>query len=119
MKDKLKLCERCLIRGYSPDLCREHYKMLAKMNHEVSLPKISMKSVGRTAAIGAGVGTIATGSGLAVLSFVGIKAVVGLVMAAKICAGGGVLGAGVNMAKKSTVKQPKNKSEKKKRILIL
>ena len=118
MKDKTKLCERCLIRGYSPDLCREHYKMLAKMNHEFSLPKIPLKTVGKTAAVGAGFG-VATTLAIITLPVVAVKTTIGLLIVAKISAGGGVVGAGINMAKKARKNKPNNEPKRKRRILIL
>ncbi len=117
MKDKPKLCERCELKGYSPDVCKVHAKMIAENNHETFFPKVPLKMVGKTAAVGAGFGVAATFAVVA-LPAVAVKATLGLLMAAKISAGGGVIGAGINVAKKVIKNKPKNKPKRKKRILI-
>ncbi len=118
MKDKPKLCERCELSGYSPDVCKVHAKMIAENNHETFFPKIPLKMVGKTAAVGAGCGVAATFA-LVALPAVAAKAALGFLMAAKISAGGGVIGAGINVAKKAKGIKPPDKPRKKRRILIV
>ncbi len=117
MKDRPNLCERCEVSGYSPDVCKAHAKMIADNNHDTFFPKVPMKVVGKTAAVGAGCGVAATFA-LVALPAVAAKAALGLIMAAKISAGGGVIGAGINVAKKAKTNKPPDKPRKKKRILI-
>lgn len=117
MKDKPKLCERCELKGYFPDVCKVHSEMIAENNHETFFPNVPLKMLGRTAAIGAGFGVAATFAVLT-LPAVALKATLGLLMAAKISAGGGVIGAGINVAKKVKKNKLKNKPKRKKRILI-
>ena len=117
MKDKPKLCERCELSGYSPDVCKVHAKMIAESDHETFFPRIPLKTVGKTAAVGAGCGVAAT-IALVTLPAVAAKATIGLLMAAKLGAGGGMIGAGINVAKKAKKNKPPGKPRKKKRILI-
>lgn len=118
METKHRLCERCLIRGYSPDLCRVHYKKLIKMDDDGTLHDTSLGPVGRTAVLGAGVGALATGMGLAAIPFVGVKAALGIALSAKVCAGGGIIGAGVNMARRAAKKQEAARPRKKHQPIV-
>jgi hypothetical protein len=117
MQGKPKLCERCELSGYSPDVCKVHAKMIADNDHETFFPKVPLKMVGKSAAVGAGCGVAATFA-LVALPAVAAKAALGLLMAAKISAGGGVIGAGINVAKKAKNNKPPDKPRKKKRMLI-
>jgi len=118
MKRKPNLCERCELSGYSPDVCKVHHKMIVGNTHETFFPKVPLKTVGKSAAVGAGCGVAATFAFVA-LPAVAAKAALGFLMAAKISAGGGVVGAGINVAKKAKKIKPPDKPRKKKRILIV
>lgn len=61
---------------------------------------------------------MATVVGMGAVPVVGLKAAIGHAMAAKITAGGGVAGAGVNVARKAAKGESGAKQRKKKRILL-
>lgn len=120
MTDKTKKknpCETCEIRGYSPDLCRVHYKKAAKDGIPEDCPQNIAIEVGKSAAVGAGVGVAATVVGLAAVPASVLKAIFAHVMAAKISAGtgGGLTGAGVNVFRKTKKEEKDDQKQKKKK----
>lgn len=117
IKGKIK-CETCEFRGYSWYFCRMHSRKVTHEDCEGCRSYRSLRRVGKTAALGAGVGAMATVVGIGVVPAVGLKAAIGHVMAAKLTAGGGVAGAGVNVFRKVRRWQSGVKQGKKKRILL-
>jgi len=107
IEEKKKLhCDHCPIKGYSPELCRFHFQQV--QNNEDSLTcfynnNISISEMGKTAAIGAGIGVAAAFIGLAAIPSAAIKTLFGHVAAAKIGteATGGAAGAGYNVYRKT------------------
>ncbi|MEI6126270.1 MAG: hypothetical protein WCQ99_06905 [Pseudomonadota bacterium] len=120
MASKHDQCEVCLVRECNPELCRVKYKSPDTAGRKASSAESSLSSVSRTAAIGAGVGALATGVGIAVMPLVGLTAALGIALTIKVCGRGGLIGAGVNMALKAAKKtkagtQPQAAGERKKR----
>lgn len=103
-------CETCEFRGYSHEFCKAHFSTIAKTAHE-DCPHKSFSDVGKSVAIGAGVGIIATTVGLAAIPAAALKTLFGHVMAVKICATGGgtVAGAGISVFRKTHTKQMNSK----------
>jgi len=75
-------------------------------------------TVGKTVALGAGVGAMAAVVGIGAAPVVGLKAAIGHAMVAKITAGGSAAGAGVNVARKAAKRKSGAKQTKKKRLLL-
>ena len=122
MKKEKFDCETCSIRGYSYELCKMH-KMHQKKDteddSEESESSSTLKKVGKTAAIGAGLGVCAATLGMAAVPVVGIKTVlVGHALAYKLAVGGGAAGAGANLVKNARKRKERTKKEKKKQILL-
>jgi len=113
---KTAQCETCEFRGYSHEFCKAHFSKIAKMGHQ-DCPHNSLSEVGKTVAMGAGVGIIATTVGLAAVPAAALKALFGHVMAVKMCATGGgtVAGAGYNVFRKTHTKQLNTKENMKRR----
>ena len=113
-------CETCEIRGYSPELCKVHYKKAATDNIPENCPHNFSVEVGKSAAVGAGVGVAATVLGLAAVPASVLKAIFGHVMAIKMSAGagGGVTGAGVNAFRKAKEEKERQKQKKKKKTRL-
>ena len=114
MKKTKSECDTCPIVGYSPDLCRMHLRHMAKGKKRYSSQpeSIPWRRWGRNAALGAGVGVVGTVAGMAVFPSLGMKAVLGHLVAAKIAGVGGVAGAGTNVAVNY---KDKDKGEEKKK----
>nr|MBF0220783.1 hypothetical protein [Desulfobulbaceae bacterium] len=94
-----------------------HSKLVA--HHKVCPQQTcSLRSLGKIAFWGAGIGITGTLAGLAVLPAFGAKALLGHTLAAKLSGAGGAMGAGANV-----VRHKKNNCQKsqkmKKRNLIL
>jgi hypothetical protein len=113
-------CETCEIRGYSPELCKVHYKKAAVGNIPENCPHNLSVEVGKSAAVGAGVGVAATVFGLAAVPASVLKALFGHVMAVKMSAGagGGVAGAGVSAMRKAKEEKERQKQKKKKKARL-
>jgi len=97
-------CDTCIIKGYSPDLCKMHLKHMAHQSHQSSHKKSSItpemaKKLGGSAAVGIGIGLLSSVAGIALIPALGIKALIaGELAAFKVAAAGGVVGAGANVA---------------------
>jgi len=113
-------CETCEIRGYSPELCKVHYKKAATDNIPENCPHNISVEVGKSAMVGAGVGIAATVFGLAAVPASVLKALFGHVMAVKVSAGagGGVTGAGVSAFRKAKEETERQKQKKKKKLRL-
>ncbi|NVM23833.1 MAG: hypothetical protein HWN68_18895 [Desulfobacterales bacterium] len=74
--------------------------------------------MGKTAALGAGVGAMAAVVGIGAVPVVGLKAAIGHAMVAKVTAGGGAAGAGINVARKAAKRKSGAKQRKKRRTLL-
>jgi hypothetical protein len=123
MKNTHSQCSTCSIRGYSNDICKLHYKTMSKegcVHHTENQPQeeCSWKSLGKKAAIGAGIGIAGTCAGLAVLPALGLKALLGHTLATTVSSAGGALGAGTNVAIHRR-KKCSNVIKKKKRSVLL
>ncbi|MBF0100846.1 MAG: hypothetical protein HQK77_08065 [Desulfobacterales bacterium] len=122
MKQHHHPCDLCTVRGYSPELCRIHTKSFSdckkeKEKSEQSLSAASLKEVGKSAIVGAGVGTMAAVCGLALVPAAALKALFGHVMTVKVTAtaGVGMTGAGFNVIRHNQKKQPKSKKQTQKK----
>ena len=113
-------CETCQFRGYSLDFCKLHQKKIAEVTDENCQPyyREMCKKVGKTAALGAGVGVLATTVGIAVVPAIGLKAIIGHTLVAKLTAGGGAAGAGVNVARQSKKIDSKSNPKRKRKVLL-
>jgi hypothetical protein len=118
MRKKKPKCETCQFRGYSSNFCKLHLQKVSKDDCESCNSHRTLKSVGKTAAVGAGFGAMATVAGMAAVPAVGLKAIIGHAVAAKIAAGGGVAGAGVNVARQAAKRKSAAKERKKRRVLL-
>ena len=116
-RDKLK-CERCQLRGYSPDFCRWHKKKIAGIDVKKCYPQDFYKRVGKRVILGAGVGVVAATAGLAVAPAIGLKMAIGHALAAKITAGGCAAGAGINMTRGAWKGHPYAKLTRKREVLM-
>lgn len=118
MKKKARKCETCELKGYNPDFCRWHKKKITEVDVKTCRPQDFYKKVGRTAVLGAGVGVVAATAGLAVIPAAGLKGVIGHALAAKLTAGGGAAGAGINVAVHAKENLSGSKRGKKKSVLL-
>ncbi len=111
MKAKKSPCDNCTIKGYSLEICEKH---LGHMAHDKSSDKKTgldprVKSLAGKAAVGAGIGVGECIAGMAAAPAIGVKALLGHLIAAKVTGAGGVVGAGAGVAL--------NKAKKKNRVL--
>ncbi len=118
MGKKKPKCETCEFRGYSSDFCKLHKRKVSDEDCNSCGSHSSLKCVGKTAVLGAGVGAMAAILGVGAAPVVGLKAAIGHAMAAKMAAGGSAAGAGINMARKATKSLSRAKQRKKKRLLL-
>jgi len=118
MKKGRAKCEACEFRGYSSYFCRMHLSKVTQEDCKDCGSYRSLRQVGRTAAFGAGVGAAVTVVGIGVVPVMGLKAAIGHAVVAKLTAGGGMAGAGVNVFRKARKGQSKFRQKKKKRILL-
>ena len=118
MEKKDSQCETCELKGYNPDFCKWHKKKITEIDIKNCRPQRFYKKVGKTAVLGAGVGVVAATAGLAVVPAVGLKGVIGHVLAAKLTAGSGAAGAGINVARRAKENQSGSKQGKKKSVLL-
>ena len=120
MKTKTK-CDLCEIKGYSLDLCKAHVrKMVANKNDlgcQSYTPAIIKHT--QTAALGAGIGLVAVYGGLAAIPTIGLKGLFGHLTAAKLSAeaGGGAVGAGLNVFRRTKKIKANQKEIRKRRHL--
>ena len=120
MKKNRVTCESCSFRGYSSDFCKFHHKKITELANEDchSHSRDLYKKIGKAATYGAGAGVLATTVGLAAVPAIGIKAAIGHSLAAKLAAGGGAAGAGVNVARRAK-KSKSGASQKQKNGVLL
>ena len=110
-------CEACEYRGYSPAVCKLHSIKDGSCEEPEDCGKHPLKTISKAVALGAGAGLVATVAGIAVGPSIGLKAALGHAVAAKLTAGGGVVGAGANVARK--LKKSKSKAKTKKKPALL
>ena len=119
MKNQKHQCDHCEIRGYSTDYCRLHQKRINAIDIENCHRDDLYLKLGRKAAVGAGVGVVAATVGVMAAPAIGIKALLGHALAAKLtAAGGGVAGAGINTIRGVRKDQKGTKRSKKKKVLL-
>ena len=118
MKKKKLKCETCELKGDNPDFCRWHRKKISEVDVKTCRPQEFYKKVGKTAILGAGVGVVVATAGLAVVPAIGLKTVIGHALVAKLTAGGGAAGAGINVVRHPSEDQPASKRGKKKSVLM-
>jgi len=111
-------CEECEYRGYSPEVCKFHSIQDGSCEEMEDSENHPLKTISKAVAVGAGAGLAATVAGIAVGPIIGLKAALGHAVAAKITAGGGVAGAGVNVARKLKKGTSKTKPARKKQTLL-
>lgn len=100
MKTKKSPCDNCTIKGYSFEICKKHLEHLAHEGSSSKKPGLDpqVKSLVGKAAVGAGIGAGVCLAGMAVAPAIGVKALLGHLIAAKVTGAGGVVGAGANVA---------------------
>jgi hypothetical protein len=118
MKSSKIKCETCQLRGYSPDFCKVHQKKISDVDVENCHPQPLSRRVGKTVALGAGVGVVVATVGIAAVPAVGLKAAIGHALAVKLTAGGGAAGAGINVARSARKNHPGPQRDKKNRVLL-
>jgi len=97
-------CKNCSVRGYSPELCALHSKMLSEEGYQTAhqwLCEHCDGAVGKALAVGACAGALTSVVGLSAACLVGLKGLFETVLAAKVLAGGGVAGAMTGVAIKN------------------
>nr|ASQ41184.1 magnetosome protein Mad7 [Candidatus Magnetananas rongchenensis] len=120
---KFPECQMCELRGYSKEFCKLHIRNLSKQNAKQQECKrmdqieCKYKNIGKKAAYGAGIGAVTIAAGTAVAPVLGIKALIGHLFVAKATAGGGVVGAGINVARKDKKKAQQKKVRKKSMVI--
>jgi hypothetical protein len=110
-------CDTCEFRGYSTEVCRFHSTQDGSCEEPDDTGKHPLKTITKAVAVGAGAGVAVTIAGMTVGPIIGLKAALGHVIAAKITAGSGVAGAGVNVARQ--LKKGKSKAKTKKKPVLL
>ncbi len=118
MKRRKITCETCQLRGYSPDFCKVHQKKITEVDVENCYPQDFYKRLGKKVALGAGVGVVAATAGIAAVPAVGLKVAIGHALAAKVIAGGGAAGAGINAVRGAGKNHPGAKRAKKRDVLL-
>jgi len=97
-KETGKKCSSCTIQGYSPEICKLHLQHRKKCVADCDEHRSSWKKWRNSALVGAGVGAGGAVACMAVIPVIGIKAILGHMIATKITFGAASLGAGSNMA---------------------
>jgi len=116
---KQKTCDNCEYKGYSQEICKWHIKRM-HCQPDFTLPEGPATKMSKSAACGAGIGALAVIAGVAAAPIIGLKTLVAHIAVAKAGAGGGVVGAGVNVARKKTQSHTKGKiSNKHKRTMVI
>ena len=119
MKDKRTKCEACHLRGYNPEYCRWHKKTIPAIEIEDCEPRDFYRKLGKTAAIGAGIGLVSAAAGVAAAPALGVKALIGHALAAKVTAGGGgAAAAGLKVWYKFPRRRGTTQRIQKKRVLL-
>jgi len=111
-------CETCEYKGYSAEICRFHSIRGNSCDELDPGRDHSLKRIGKAVVLGAGAGLAATFTGIAVAPIIGLKAALGHAIAAKITVGGGVAGAGVNVARKLKKGESKTRPAKRRQMLL-
>lgn len=111
-------CESCEYKGYSAEICRYHSLRGGSCSEEDFTSRPAFMRIGKVVALGAGAGLAATFTGMVVAPIIGLKAALGHAIAAKITVGGGVAGAGVNVARKMKKTESGTKPARKRPILL-
>ena len=119
MREKKSKCEKCYLRGYNTEYCKWHRKTISEVETETCYPGEFYKKLGKTVAIGAGIGIVSATAGVAVAPALGLKALIGHALVAKMTAGGGGAAlAGGNVFRKSGKRTQMDKQMKKKKVLL-
>lgn len=118
MKNGGVKCETCQYKGYSSYFCKMHLRKVTHDDCKGCGSYRSLKRVGKTVALGAGVGAMATVVGIGAVPIVGIKAAIGHAAAAKLTASGGIAGAGFNVFRKARKGNSGCRQRKKKRLVL-
>lgn len=112
-------CETCELRGYSPEICHLHHMQALEDLVEDDRPLRSALKMGKTAALGAGVGVMAVVFGAAAAPVLGIKVAIELAFALKLSAGAGAAGAAINVIRKKRHGKKRLEMAKRKRPLVM
>ncbi|MBF0120641.1 MAG: hypothetical protein HQK79_17575 [Desulfobacterales bacterium] len=106
---KISPCDTCEFRGYSPELCKLHLRKISKNGSKDCPNHAPLKEISKKVAVGAGVGVMTMFVGMAAVPAAVLKALFGHVMTTKMTAeaGGGVVGAVINVFRKNKDKKPK------------
>ena len=119
MKEKKTKCEACHLRGYNPEYCRWHRKTIPGIEMEDCEPTDFYRKLGKTAAIGAGIGVVSATAGIVAAPVLGVKALIGHAMATKVTAGGGGAAvAGIKVWCKFPRRHETTKRTQRKRALL-
>lgn len=117
----LNECKSCSIRGYSPEICALHHRMMPDGDEEPCPRWWSLnhtqKKVGKTLAIGACAGLLTSALGVSAACLVGLKSVCETIIAAKLVAGGGMAGAITSVAIKKGDAEAAKQSRKRKHFV--
>ena len=92
--------------------------MVTEIEFKNHYPRNFYKKMGKSAALGAGVGVVATTFGLAAAPAVGLKMAVGHALAAKITAGVGAAGAGINITMRNWKGHTRAKLAGKRQVIM-
>nr|WCC90932.1 magnetosome protein Mad7 [Desulfobacteraceae bacterium] len=100
---KQKKCDNCEYKGYSLEICKLHMKKM-QCDPELETKNYKIKTMSKSAAYGAGIGVLTVIAGIAAAPVIGLKALIGHVAVTKASASGGVVGAGINVARNTSQK---------------
>ncbi|KPA16226.1 magnetosome protein Mad7 [Candidatus Magnetomorum sp. HK-1] len=116
---KQKTCDNCEYKGYSQEICKWHIKKM-HCQPDFTLLEGPAAKMSKSAAYGAGIGALAVIAGVAAAPVLGLKALVAHIAVAKAGASGGVVGAGVNVARKKTkMNAKKTPAKPQKRTMVI
>ncbi len=119
MGEKKVKCDACHLRGYNTEYCKWHMKAISEIGTEDCDQGEFYKRLGKTAAIGAGIGVVSATAGVAAAPLLGLKALIGHALAAKMTAGGGgALLGGANALRKPGKKAQKDKQRGNTKIIL-
>jgi len=115
-------CKQCSIRGYSPEICSLHHKMMPDGDGEPCERwwdfDLSHKKIGKTLALGACAGILTSALGVSAACFIGLKGLCETLIAAKLVAGGGMAGAMAGVAIKKGEDADAAKLSKKRKHFV-
>ena len=114
---KKNMCSSCPVKGYSKEICKMHGKSVAQTK-QCPQAQCSLKSLGKKAAWGAGIGVTGTLAGLAALPAFGAKAILGHTLATTLSGAGGAMGAGANVVRHKKKKCNKTQKMRKRTVLL-